>query len=73
MYYIDDKTGIKVAIEMTDLGHTTGVSVVTNGVSDDSNGEKSEGKSIWLKLSKKDNGIGLYYSMDAIKWKMVRL
>lgn len=73
MYYIDDKTWIKFAFEMTDLGHTSVVSVVTNGVSDDANGERIEDKSIWLKLSKKDNVVGLHYSSDSIKWKMVRL
>lgn len=73
MFYVDDKAWIKFAFESTDIGHPAVVSVVTDGASDDANGEKVDSPSIWMKLSKKDKVIGLYFSHDAMEWRMVRL
>lgn len=73
MLYINETTWVKCAFENTDLGYFSVVSVVTRGVSDDANGEQISGSSIWLKMSRKDDVVGLYYSSDGINWKMVRL
>lgn len=73
MLYISDENWVKFAYERTDLGHDAMVSVVTNGVSDDANGEKMTSEAVWMKLTRKDHAIGLYYSVDGVQWRMVRL
>lgn len=73
MLYINDKKWVKFALENTDLGYPQAVSVVTNETSDDSMGEKIESDSIYLKISKKGNVVGLHFSEDAKSWKMVRI
>ena len=49
------------------------VSVVTNGVSDDCNGEKMDKDEIWMQVIRKDNNFALHYSEDKENWKMVRI
>lgn len=73
MLYVSDTNWVKFAFEMTDMGHTSVVSVVTNGTSDDSNGEVIAADVIWMKLTRHIDVIGLYYSLDGVIWKMVRL
>lgn len=73
MYYVDNTNWVKLAFEKTDLGYPAIVSVVTKGFSDDCNGEKIDLDSVWLKMSKKEKLIGLYFSVDGLEWKMHRL
>jgi regulation of enolase protein 1 (concanavalin A-like superfamily) len=73
LLYADITHWIKFAFENTDLGYTAVVSVVTNNKSDDCNGEKIESKSLALKISRKKNVVGLYYSPNSSDWKMARL
>ena len=73
MLYINSENWVKFAFENTDMGQKSVVSVVTDEVSDDANGEKITAESVWLKMSRKNRMIGLYYSLDSIQWKMVRL
>ncbi len=73
LFYAAKKQWIKFAFEKTDLGYPSLVSVVTNGKSDDCNGEKIEFNSLTLKISRKASVIGLYYSPNSSDWKMVRL
>lgn len=72
MIYHSDRKWIKFAFEQTDLGYTSVVSVVTNGYSDDANGEKISGPSLWLQVVRRENNWALHYSLDKINWKMVR-
>ena len=72
-FYIDDSHWIKQAFEKTDLGTTSAVSVVTDEVSDDANGETIDADSIYMKMVRKKDIFGLYYSTDAEKWRMMRL
>jgi regulation of enolase protein 1 (concanavalin A-like superfamily) len=71
IYESDDKW-IKLAFENTDLGYTSVVSVVTNGTSDDCNGEKINQDNVWLQIIRKGENWALHYSTDGEKWKMVR-
>ena len=73
MLYIDDRNWVKLAFESTDLGHASVISVATKDFSDDANGERIDAESTWLKMTRRDRMIGLYYSNDATQWKMVRL
>jgi uncharacterized protein len=65
---------IKHEFELTDLGHPSAVTVITDGSSDDANGEKLEGAAeIRLQLARSGELWALHYSLDGRKWKMVRL
>lgn len=73
MYYVGNTNWVKLAFEKTDLGYPAIVSVVTKGYSDDCNGEKIDLDTVWLKMSKKEKLLGLYFSVDGLEWKMHRL
>ncbi len=63
---------IKLELERTDLGYSSIVSVVTEKVSDDSNGEKMDAAAVWLQVVRKGNNWCLHHSLDGFKWKMTR-
>ena len=71
--YRDPETWVKLAYEYTDLGYPAIVSVVTRERSDDCNGEPVSGGQVWLKVSRRETLLGLYYSLDGRQWKMHRL
>lgn len=64
---------IKFAFENADSGYPAMVSVITNGVSDDSNGEKMDNKEVWMQVIRKGNNFALHYSIDKENWKLVRI
>ena len=73
--FVYDSTSkwIKLEFEMTDLGHPSVVSVVTNGSSDDANGERLEDiGGLRLQIARRGDLWALHYSLDGRKWKMVR-
>jgi len=71
--YDSAKKWIKLEFEMTDLGYPSVVSVVTDGFSDDCNGERQvETEEIWLQVARKGNNWVLYHSDSGKKWKMAR-
>lgn len=72
-YYAEEHSWVKLAFENTDMAYPAVVSVVTRGKSDDCNGEPVRAGSLWLRMSGKDDVLGLYYSLDGVKWKMQRL
>ncbi|MBP7738946.1 MAG: DUF1349 domain-containing protein [Spirochaetes bacterium] len=63
---------IKLAFERTDLGYESVVTVVTDSTSDDCNGERIEGESLWLQIVRKDNMWCLHHSSNGRDWKMSR-
>ncbi|HUX37057.1 MAG TPA: DUF1349 domain-containing protein [Rectinemataceae bacterium] len=64
---------IKLEFELTDLGHPSVVSVVTDTTSDDANGERLDGaEEIRLQIARRGDLWVLHYSLDGRKWKMVR-
>jgi uncharacterized protein len=70
--YESDNKWIKFAFEKTDLGHPSVVSVITNNVSDDGNGEKIKDSEIWMQIARKDHNWCLHYSKYKSNWRMVR-
>lgn len=64
---------IKFAFENADSGHPAMVSVITDGVSDDCNGEKIYEDSVWMQIIRKDNNFALHYSFDKNTWILVRI
>jgi regulation of enolase protein 1 (concanavalin A-like superfamily) len=72
LIYQDDQHWIKAAFENTDLGYPSIVTVVTNDLSDDSNGEPVKNADVNIRLLRKRDYFCVLYSHDAICWKMVR-
>lgn len=70
--YVSDDKWVKFAFERTDLGYTSVVSVITDGFSDDCNGEIVNTNEIWMQIVRKDHNWCLHYSLDKKNWKMVR-
>lgn len=73
MFYCDNDTWVKLAFERTDMDCTSVVSVVTNGISDDANGEVVNDAHVFFRMSRRSDIIGLYYSLDGTRWRMVRV
>jgi Uncharacterized conserved protein len=64
---------IKHEFEMTPYGHPSVVMVVTDGVSDDCDGEAMPGREeLWLQLARKGDNWALHFSEDGKKWKLGR-
>jgi uncharacterized protein len=70
--YGGERKWIKLAFEKTDLGYPAVVAVVTDGVSDDCNGERIEGEALWLQVVRKGDNWVLHHSADGRRWKMIR-
>lgn len=65
---------IKHEFELTDLGHPSAVSVVTDGRSDDANGERLDGvEAVRLQVARRGDFWALHYSLDGRSWRMVRV
>ncbi len=71
--YDSARKWIKLEFELTDLGYPSVVAVVTNGASDDSNGERLDDQAdIALRIIRRGDHWALHYSIDGKNWKMVR-
>lgn len=71
--YDNWKKWIKLEFEMTDLGYPSVVSVVTDKVSDDCNGESmAKRRDLWLQVARKGDNWTLHHSENGKKWNMVR-
>lgn len=62
----------KLCFEKTDFGTNAVVSVVTNGISDDANGCNVDVHKIWLQITRSGNAFAFHYSLDGVKFDMVR-
>lgn len=63
----------KLCHEYTDFNTYAVVSVVTNGVSDDANGQNLPDKSVWLQIGRKGDAFAMHYSTDGKNYQMVRV
>ena len=74
MVYANDKNWIKFAFENSDATGNSIVSVVTQNLSDDSNGVILNGQEqVWFKVIRKDNNFAMLWSKDGKDFKMARL
>jgi len=71
MVISDVKNWAKICYEYVD-GVPTIVSVVTKNTSDCCNSEKIGIKKPYLKITRFNNCISFYYSIDSKKWKLIR-
>src|SRR6266511_5989439 len=68
----DSLNWIKFCFEKDYTGAKRLVSVVTKNISDDCNSVEVKTNKIFYKVAKADNVITLYYSMNGIKWFLIR-
>lgn len=71
--YDNPNKWIKFAYENADSGQPAMVSVITDDVSDDSNGEKLDEVGVWMRIVRKGNNFSLHYSKDKNNWTLVRI
>jgi regulation of enolase protein 1 (concanavalin A-like superfamily) len=71
--YDNTNKWIKFAYENSDSGNPAMVSVITDGVSDDCNGEKIYEEGVWMQIIRKSNNFSLHYSKDKVAWTLVRI
>lgn len=64
---------IKLAFENSDTGKPSIVSVITDGLSDDCNGEAIGERGVWLQIVRQGNNFALHHSFDKENWKLARI
>lgn len=69
----NDKLWAKAAFEKTDFGTFAIVGVVTNSLSDDTNGVNIQQDEVWLQMTRVDNCFAIHYSLDGENYYMMRL
>ncbi len=62
----------KACFELTDLGYPAVVTVFTDERSDDANGVKIDGDTVWLQLARKNDEFAIHYSRDGETFHMAR-
>ena len=62
----------KLCLERSPIGDVSAVSVVTDGASDDANGELLERPECFMRLTRKGDVFGMHYSLDGETWRLVR-
>lgn len=70
--YGGEEQWIKLAFELTDLGYSSVVAVKTDGLSDDSNGERVVESEHYLQIVRSGDNWCLHHSTDGKSWKMAR-
>ncbi len=68
----DSLNWIKFCFEKDYTGAKRVVSVVTKNISDDCNSVEISGEKVYYKIAKADNVITLYYSINGVKWFLIR-
>ncbi|MFI5187793.1 MAG: DUF1349 domain-containing protein, partial [Chitinophagales bacterium] len=63
---------IKFCFEKDYTGARRVVSVVTKNISDDCNSVEINSNKVFYKIAKADNVITLYYSLNGLKWMLIR-
>ncbi len=68
----DENTWAKACLELTDFGKIAVVSVVTNNLSDDANGNNLDTTSVNLKAVRVNNDFSFHYSTNGTDYEMMR-
>jgi regulation of enolase protein 1 (concanavalin A-like superfamily) len=71
--YVNDAVWAKFCFEMSIEKQPTIVSVVTRGLSDDSNSIPIHGSSVYLKVNKVGHAIYFFESEDGQHWSVIRI
>jgi regulation of enolase protein 1 (concanavalin A-like superfamily) len=67
-----DRTWAKLCFEYSPDHEPMVVSVVTRGVSDDSNSVVIDGNAVWLRVARIGAAFAFHYSTDGARWRLVR-
>lgn len=68
----DERTWAKLCFEYSPQRDPMVVSVVTRGVSDDSNSQIVEGDAVWLRVARIGPAHAFHTSIDGRRWQLVR-
>jgi len=71
--YVDNNLWHKFAYERDDVNTNRIVTVRTNETSDDCNHQPINDHSVFLKISSDTKTVAFYFSIDGLKWTLVRL
>jgi uncharacterized protein len=72
MVYEKDDVWGKLCFEFSPQGQPMIVTVVTKGISDDSNSVVVKGNEVYLRISKMGQTFAFHHSRDAVTWHMAR-
>ena len=69
---VNESLWAKACLERSPIGDISVVSVVTNGASDDANGELVDKAECFLRLTRKGDVFAMHYSLDGSVWRFLR-
>lgn len=72
LLWVDERTWGKLAFERSPAGEGMVVSVVTRGLSDDSNSVVVDGDAVWLRIARVGAAFAFHASHDGERWDFVR-
>jgi regulation of enolase protein 1 (concanavalin A-like superfamily) len=73
MIWINETHWVKFCFEFSPAKKPMVVSVVTSGLSDDSNAFTVDGEEIWYRIARQGHVYALHSSFDGITWELIRV
>lgn len=73
MIWIDETHWVKFCFEFSPAKKPMVVSVLTSGLSDDSNAFTVDGEEIWYRIARQGHVYALHSSFDGIAWELIRV
>lgn len=72
LLYLSERRWAKLCYELSPQGRPTAVTVVTRGMSDDSNSFETGGAPLWLRITRAGRAWAFHASEDGGWWRLVR-
>ncbi|HEY0933584.1 MAG TPA: DUF1349 domain-containing protein [Trebonia sp.] len=72
LVYLSERRWAKVCYEFSPQHIPTAVTVVTHGISDDSNSFETAGGPLWLRVTRSGRAWAFHASQDAAYWRLLR-
>jgi hypothetical protein len=72
LLYLSDRRWAKLCYEFSPQHTPTAVTVVTHGISDDSNSFETAGGPLWLRITRSGRAWAFHASLDGVYWRLLR-
>ncbi len=72
LVYLSDRRWAKLCYEFSPQRKPTAVTVVTHGISDDSNSFETDGGPLWLRITRSGRAWAFHASQDGAYWRLLR-